>query len=440
MNFYNRESELSELQRIRELSFSQYSRMTVLVGRRRIGKTMLSMRLHSTNTAKAVYFFTARKSENDLCKDFAFIISTSLGVFVPDGISRFSEMFRFVMELGKTEQFDLVIDEFQEFYKINASVYSDIQNIWDTYKNQTHINLILSGSVYTLMEKIFRGANEPLFGRADNIIHLRAFTTATLKKIIGDYRPNYTNDDLLALYSFTGGVPKYVELFCDNKALSVKSMIEFMVRSDSPFIDEGKYLLVEEFGKNYGEYFSILRSIAGGKNTQPQIEADLGKTAGGYIKRLIDDYQIIVRRRPIMAKEGSQTVRYEIIDNFLRFWFNYFERRRSLIEIKNFDVLQRIIKDDWTTYSGWMLEKYFRQQLMESSKYTELGSWWEAHGNSNEIDIVAITTKNKAIAIEVKRQRKNFVPQILDEKVAHMQKKILGSLKIEKKCLTLEDM
>jgi AAA+ ATPase superfamily predicted ATPase len=43
----------------------------------------------------------------------------------------------------------------------------------------------------------------------------------TLKEIMHEYNPCYTNDDLLALYSFTGGVPKYVELFCDNIPLTI---------------------------------------------------------------------------------------------------------------------------------------------------------------------------------------------------------------------------
>ena len=41
MNFYNRESELEELKRIQALSFSDHSRLTVVTGRRRIGKTSL---------------------------------------------------------------------------------------------------------------------------------------------------------------------------------------------------------------------------------------------------------------------------------------------------------------------------------------------------------------------------------------------------------------
>ncbi|EXY95955.1 hypothetical protein M081_1894, partial [Bacteroides fragilis str. 3998 T(B) 4] len=290
--------------------------------------------------------------------------------------------------------------------------------------------------------KIFHNEKEPLFGRADNIIKLSAFSLNVLKKIIKDYHPQYTNDDLLALYSFSGGVPKYVELFCDNRVLTVDGMIDFMVRDNSPFTDEGKNLLIEEFGKNYGTYFSILSAISGGYNTQTEIEALLGeKSLGGYLKRLIEDYNIVVRQRPVFSKEGSQTVRYGICDNFIHFWFNYFDRNRSLIEIKNFVGLRKLIKADYPTYSGKILEQYFKQKYAESYEFRLIGSWWEPKGNQNEIDIVAIYLDNKsAIVAEVKRQKKNFKPELFQKKVEHLENKVLAKYQINTVCLSLEDM
>lgn len=268
------------------------------------------------------------------------------------------------------------------------------------------------------------------------------FTLNVLKKIIKDYHPQYTNDDLLALYSFSGGVPKYVELFCDNRVLTVDGMIDFMVRDNSPFTDEGKNLLIEEFGKNYGTYFSILSAISGGYNTQTEIEALLGeKSLGGYLKRLIEDYNIVVRQRPVFSKEGSQTVRYGICDNFIHFWFNYFDRNRSLIEIKNFIGLRKLIKADYPTYSGKILEQYFKQKYAESYEFRLIGSWWEPKGNQNEIDIVAIYLDNKsAIVAEVKRQKKNFKPELFQKKVEHLENKVLAKYQINTVCLSLEDM
>ena len=75
MKFYNRTSELAELQRIQNLSFSDYSRLTVVTGRRRIGKTSLIMK--SVEGLSTVYLFVGRKSEATLCSEFIPIISQS---------------------------------------------------------------------------------------------------------------------------------------------------------------------------------------------------------------------------------------------------------------------------------------------------------------------------------------------------------------------------
>ena len=440
MKFYNRENELAELKRIQELAFTDHSRLTVVTGRRRIGKTSLVMR--AVKDSPTVYLFVSRKNEASLCTEYVSLISQALDIYVPEEIRTFRSLFQYLMEQARRMPFNLVIDEFQEFYNINESIYSDLQNLWDQYRMESRMNLIVSGSVYSLMQKIFRNSKEPLFGRADNIIKLSAFSTDTLKEILHDYRPEYTHDDLLALYTFTGGTPKYVELFCDNNVLDVDGMISFMVRDNSPFIDEGKYLLIEEFGKNYATYFSILSAISGGINTQPAIEAALGeKSIGGQLKRLIEDYNVIARKRPILAKEGTQAIRYEITDNFLRFWFNYFDRYRSLVEIKNFTGLQKIVKEDYPTYSGKCLELYFKQQMVESCQYRDIGSWWELKNGQNEIDIVGLKLeKGQAVAIEVKRQKKNFKPELFKAKVEHLRNKVLPKYEIKMKCLSLEDM
>ncbi len=440
MKFYNRTNELKELQRIRNLSFNDHSRLTVVTGRRRIGKTSLIMK--SVENLQMVYLFVGRKNEATLCSEFIPVISQALNTFVPAEINTFRSLFQYLMELSTNKAFNLVIDEFQEFYNINEAIYSDMQHIWDTYRKKSRMNLVVSGSVYSLMQKIFQDRKEPLFGRADNIIKLSAFDLTTLKEIMRDHHQGYANDDLLALYAFTGGIPKYVELFCDNNKLTVNRMISFMVRENSPFTDEGKNLLIEEFGKNYATYFSVLSAVSGGINTQPEIEARLGnKSLGGQIKRLIEDYGILVRQRPILAKEGSQAVRYEIQDKFLNFWFNYFDRYRSMIEIKNFSGLQSIIEADYPTYSGVMLERYFKQQLAESLEYRAIGSWWEPKNKQNEIDIVALKVeKNKALVVEVKRQKKNFKPELLAKKAERLKNKLLSKYQIETKCLSLEDM
>lgn len=165
------------------------------------------------------------------------------------------------------------------------------------------------------------------------------------------------------------------------------------------------------------------------------------KSIGGQLSKLETVYEVITKQRPLFSKEGTQTVRYEIADNFLRFWFRYMERNRPLIEIGNFVGLEKIVSDDYTTYSGKTLEHYFRQKLGESFEFRAIGQWWEAKGAQNEIDIVAIYLDNKrAFIVEVKRHKKNFKPQAFEAKVEQLRSKVLSKYDIETACWDMSDM
>ena len=443
MKFYNRTKEIEELRRIQRLAFDSYSKMTVITGRRRIGKTKLA--LHATEGEEpTLYLFVSRKNEAALCSEFIPLIGSTLNIFIPSGINTFRELFIFLMETGKNLKYNLIIDEFQEFFNINPSVYSDIQNLWDSNRNETHINLILMGSVYSLMHKIFESYHEPLFGRADAQLKLSGFGTETMKEIMRDFRPQYTKDELLAFYTITGGVPKYIDLLCEDTDLSIQGMFDYVVHENSPFVNEGRTLLIEEFGKDYGLYFSVLTCIASGIRTQGAIESALGGvTVAGHIKRLIEDYSLIKRVRPIFSKPRSQNVQYEIDDNFLRFWFRYFDRNQTLVNVNNFEHLLKIVKDDYSTFSGLALEKWFRLRLMESKKYIDIGSWWERKKGkeANEIDIVAIALGGEeALVAEVKRQKRNYDHKEFMAKVERMKTSVLSGYEIKTKLFTLEDM
>ena len=415
---------------------------TVLTGRRRIGKTLLMKK--SCDGTPTVYLFVSRSNEAALCRSYVDEIRSALNVFIPDGISTFADTFQFLMDIGTRMKFNLVIDEFQEFFFINPEVYSKMQNIWDEYRLKSNVNLVVSGSVYTLITKIFKDEKEPLFGRADRILKLMPFTTSVLKEILTDHAGHCSNEELLALYTFTGGVPKYVEMIIDTGDYSVPGMINFMITQDSPFLTEGTNLLIQEFGKQYGNYFSILTFIANGKTTIPEMASLMGNISlTGQVKRLEEDYEIIRKKRPIFAKDTTKNVRYEISDMFLRFWFRYFTKYQKLIELQNYKVLSEIIINDFPTYSGETLEMYFRQKMIESQEFIDIGSWWagKSNSNQNEIDIIGIYADNKrAFIAEVKRQRKNFKPELLQQKIEFIRTKILSKYEIESKCLTIEDM
>ena len=418
-----------------EAKSANYAQMTVITGRRRIGKTALIR--HSFGEIPFLYFFVARKSEAMLCDELGGIVREMLHEDLGDFTS-FARLFGAMMNLSKRKNFTLVLDEFQNFKYANESVFSDIQNLWDANKEESRLNLVLCGSVYSMMTKIFDDSEEPLYGRATNRIHLKPFKIDTLKKILAEGNPNYTPDDLLTLYMLTGGVAKYVEQLIMDNAFTHEAMIRSVFSFGSYFISEGYEMLRDEFGKEYSNYFSVLQAIADGNTERGDIKNATGFEPGGYLDKLEKTYNIVSRHRAYTQPEGTRNVKYFIRDNFLTFWFRFIHKYRSAIEIDNHDYVRDKVMADYNTFSGFILERYFRQQLAEMGCYNIVTNYWK--GGEDEIDLIAVNEVEKHLVIaECKRKAKRIDMKTLQERSADLIAKH-RRWHIEFKGLSLEDM
>jgi len=435
MNFYDRKSEVGILREIEENS-DNFAQMTMLIGRRRVGKTTLLK--NAFIQTPVLYFFAAKKNEILLCQEFTREMEEKLGVSLGQ-FQSFASLFKALMMQSETRNFTLIVDEFQEFANINPAVFSEIQNLWDTYKEKSKINVIFCGSIYSMMKQIFENSKEPLFGRATAKIILKPFDIQTIKQILGEHHQNYTADDLLAFYMLTGGIAKYIEQLVINKAFTKKKIFDAVFREGSFFLDEGRAVLIDEFGKDYGNYFSILSLLASGKTDRGELESTLKIAVGGYLDKLEKDYDLIKRRRPFDAKEGSRNNKYVIEDNFLNFWFRFVYKYRSAVEISNLDYVRNIVERDYETYSGLILEKYFRQQLIETKQFSTIGSYWNRRGE-NEIDIIALNEFEKKIVFyEVKRNENRINLNELQLKSTDILKKY-ADFQVEYQKLSLKNM
>lgn len=419
MKFYARENELSELNK-QYNQLEKSSKMTVLTGRRRIGKTSLARKF--SNDKKHLYLFISKKSEKLLCKEFVERIQNELNYPIIGEISQFKDIFRLLLEISKTEKLVVVIDEFQEFYNTNPSVYSDLQNLWDSYKFDSKMHVIFIGSVYSLMHKIFQNSKEPLFGRADRVIYLKPFSPKTLKEILLD-NEGYTKENLFIIYLITGGIPRYIEILMNDEIYDEHSLIDYYFDENSPFIDEGRIILIEEFGKEYGTYFSILELMAEGRTSRSEIESILEKNIGGYLDKLEVDYNLINKSRPVGAKPTGKIQKYYINDNFLKFWFRFVQMNRSALENSNFEYMKKYLEKNLPTYKGPILETMYQEIFRDRSEFNIIGNYWE-RGNINELDLVAVNDLDKKILIsEIKMNLEKAKLNLLKSKSENLLKK-----------------
>lgn len=436
MRFYNREEEIRLIRRTEEKSLSSAC-FTVIMGRRRVGKTTLLRK--ALEGKRYIYLFVSRTNEALLCDTFKKEITDKLSVPIYGTPTRFIELFELLMQHAAREHFTLIIDEFQDFERVNPSIFSDIQNLWDKYSPQAKINFIVCGSIYSLMKHIFEDRKEPLFGRLTSKFILKPFKTSVLIEIMQEYNPTFTPEDLLCLYTLTGGVAKYVSLLIDAGAFTKDSMIDFVTQSDSPLLTEGKDMLIQEFGRDYSTYFSILQLVASGCTRQSEIDSIIGKNSGPYLKNLSEDYSLIRRQLPLLAKPGTRNLRWFMSDNFLNFWFRFIYPHQSAIELEKYGQLNEYIKSHYVQYSGWMLEKYFRERVAETMNVTQVGNYWDTKGE-NEIDLIALNDfEKRGVVAEVKRNPNKISYTLLAEKVARLPKEFT-KYNLSQKGFSLEDM
>lgn len=435
MRFYNREQELSRLTEIAALSMKT-SHMVVMTGRRRVGKTEL-IRRFSMERKDVLYLFVSKKKSHILLEEFRDVLAEHIPLIRTASFRNFDDLFSFVFAYMREHPVVLVFDEFQNFEIVDPSVFSILQNCWDREKNNIKGAFIFIGSVFTLMRKIFEGKKEPLFGRTTASLYLEPLTPLAVSEILADYQL----DPAVSLpfyYALFGGIPKYYFLL-DRYGLFKKTQAEIIRKlyceTDAPLQNEGRDLLIEEFGKNYHLYFSILQVIAGGETQMARIADGAGinvNSISKYLEELTAYYQVLERRIPITEKMPKKKIgRYHIKDPALRFWFRYIFRNLSLVEIGDEKGLTAKIQGDLPTFMGMSFEELVRALLIQQNmgaivpfKFSKIGAFW-TRKNDVEIDVVALNEEEGKIFFgECKLQGNRFRvvdAQRLKEKAASVK-------------------
>ena len=438
MRFYDRERELDILRNNWEQT-AERGRLTVLTGRRRIGKTTLLTKSAADGSMPLLYLYVSKDNERVLTAKFQESAEQALGLQVYGRMETFAQLFEQLLRYGQQHHFTLVFDEFQNFLKVNPAIPSHIQDLWDRHNETAKVSMVACGSIYNMMHKIFDNEDEPLYGRQDCRLNMQPFRISVLKQILNDHNPGYTPEDLLCLYALTGGVAKYVAWLMDAKATTKPKMLRWVTQAGSPYLSEGTELIMSEFGRDYANYLSILQLIAGGLTTQGEIDGAIGKNTGAYLDNLEAEYSYIRRKQPMFSKPGGRNSRWQLDDCFLRFWFRFIMRNQALVETERNDLLLEIVERGYEQYSGLVLEQYFRQKWTEEERVTLVGNYWDRKGQ-NEIDLIALNDIDKtAVVAEIKRQRKKLNPTELAQKTAALNKE-LSKYTVIQTGLSMEDM
>jgi AAA+ ATPase superfamily predicted ATPase len=425
MKFYDRQKELEKLASFENLADRNlfFIRMT---GRRRIGKTLLVREYLKKINTQSLYFFVTKKKEKLLLEEYAAIISEQLNEYVGIGFKDFDDFFKFLFALLKRKKIIIVFDEFQNFKYVNDAIFSILQKHIDLNKQQSKGLLLVIGSVNSMMQRIFENTDQPLYGRLNGNFLLRHFSLETVREILTDHGLT-SNDDLLFFYSLFEGIPFYYNYISEREGFG-KSRQNFIkediLDESSILLNEGREILLEEFGKDYSTYFSILEAVAGGATTMSRIADVSGipvHNLGRYISELMEDHELIERRAPFDSKESHKMGRYYINDNFLDSWFRYIFKNKSRIEILSGERIAAEIMEDMPVFMGKKFEKLMIAYLNAMNQggllhFDRIGQYWDR--GETEIDIIFTNDRDREIYFgECKLSAKRFNIEATEAKI-----------------------
>ena len=424
--FVGREHELNALKDVYEKNGFG---MTIIYGRRRVGKSTL---ISEFVKGKKVIFYTATKVGAE--RNLELFSKQVLEVLDPDYSEAVFSSIESVLDIitnkiGDDEKTILVIDELPYWAEKDESFLSVLQKYIDTQWLNKNMMVILCGSALSFMEKKVLSEKSPIFGRRDSQIKLEAFNYRDSALFV----PDYSAEEKAICYGVTGGVAKYLSLFDTKKSLD-DNIIRLFFKTDGYLFDETKNLLTQEFA-DVTLVNNIIEQVASGENSLNNIASKVHEkdTTVLYSLEKLIEVGLVEKKNCITEEKNKKKTQYVLKDHMFKFWYQFLPKAISVIEMGGGKAYyEKVVKPQIHSFMGGVFEEMCRYYTLEQgikgafgSFITQTGTWWgveqmtDAEGKkymqTADIDVVGISFIDKTAVIgECKFKNEKIDKEIYD--------------------------
>ena len=358
--------------------------MTVLYGRRRIGKTKLINKFINDHDCKSVSFTAVERGEAELLSMMTESVLNALSPELQGNISfnSFENLFDYIGRQAEKERIIFFIDEYPYLAKQCPYIQSVLQKQIDTKWKNGNLFFIICGSLVSFMKDEVLAETAPLHGRSDLELKLRPFNYIET----AEFLDGYTNEEKAICYGLTNGIAKYIEQFDVGETLE-ENIIEQFYSVGGYFSEEQIKTVISNEKTNPALYNSIISAVATGHTKNNEIASYVGVDDITYPLKVLVKSELLDRR---VVKRPY----YILNDSMLEFWFRYVNRAISLINADNGEsYYYSSVKDHLHDFMGKVFEKMAKEYLL-------------AHAGINDFPILTdITDYQDSVLDDDKKQK-----------------------------------
>ncbi len=392
--FYGREIERKKLNKM----FRTDGQMVSLIyGRRRIGKSELIKQVLKESEQKSIYYECKQTTELNNVNSLAELIGEAFDFPTP-AFENMERLLQFLFKKSEEMSLILVLDEYPYLRENAKGIDSILQSVIDSYKDTSNIKLIICGSYVDTMKALLAKQN-PLYGRVDLTIRLKPmdYYDSAL------FYSGFSAEDKVRLFSVFGGIPYYNRLIDKNKSVR-ENMIDLIASPGARLENEVSMYLNSEISKitNANEVFEALaKGFSRYKDILDQSNVSSGPALVDILDKLMR-MDVVAKETPINDENNRKKSGYFISDNLSLFYYKYIFRNISRMNIMDPDVFyDRYIADEFESkYVPQIFERICKQYLIRKNRkglmddvFEKIGKYYyddPVQRKNGEFDIVTL--------------------------------------------------